>query len=298
MDCIDRDFHQLLWSEWVQPRKLVKGGPLPEGVPREPGVYRIRVASEPVIAYFGESGNLADRVVDTWQDVNNIGSAHRRETVFRHLAETSVGYLISYCIDVGPHPYDLTSKRERRCLERCLCWLCRRETGLSPFGNYSRAGQGNQLISDTTEAGNPKEVHAPGLVHPSTRALRPEGREPAHKHWMGRRWCEPVTYRQLKRAGSGSPEGFVAKEMGRGPAVYKLLDESGELLKVGSRKHAWQGVQSLLYDCPNGFVAAWSPLPRKALKLEAREIIDDILGAYYFETGQMPTYQFKTVYDG
>jgi hypothetical protein len=249
------------------------------------------------MAYIGESGNLADRLVGTWQDVNQT-RGRRRENVFRHLAETSVAYRISYCTDAGPHPYDLTSERERRCLERCLGWLCRRETGLSPFGNYSRAGQGNQLISDTTEAGNPKEAYAPGLVHPSTRALRPEGHEPSHKRWMGLRWSELLTYGQLKKGGHGSPEGFIAEEMNRGPAVYKLLDESGELLKVGSRKHAHRGVQSLLYDCPKGFVASWTPLPRKALKMEAREVIDDILGAYYFETAEMPIYQFKTVYDG
>jgi hypothetical protein len=296
MDCLNEDFHQLLWSEWVQPRKLVKGGPLPEGVPPEPGVYRIRVAGRPVMAYFGESGDLADRLIETWQDVNQT-RGRGREDVVRHLAKKSVGYSISYCTDVGPHPYDLTSKRERECLERCLGWLCRRETGLSPFGNYSRAGIGNQLISDTTKAAHPKEVPAPGLVHPSTRALRPEGREPAHKRWMGLRWSEPCAHRQLTRAGNESPEGFIAGKMDQGPAVYKLLGESGELHMVGSCMHAWQGVRSILSDCPNDFVAAWTPLPRKALKLEAREIIDDILGAYYFETGQMPTYQFKTVYD-
>lgn len=301
MTCSARDFHKLPWTPWVLPRKMVKGGPGPEGVPRQPGIYRIRVEGQPLMAYFGESDDLGRRLVDNWQDINMGGGKNQnvRPSYLVEVGKHIQGrYLISWTTGVGPWPYDLSDERERKCLERCLEWLCRRETGRSAFGNHARAGEGNQLISDTTSEGHPEGIQSPGPFHPSTRALRSNGRDPGHKRWMDRLWSEPASYEELRQGRTGSPEGFIATKMSLGPALYKVLDApTGELLYVGFRKHARQDVRTRLNQLPGDPVGAWSPLRRKAMKLEAWEMVDDLLGAHYFETGQIPKCQFRIVFD-
>lgn len=308
MECLSRNFHQLPWSRWHLPEKLSRGdsGPQsgPQGVPRRPGTYRIRLRGFGFLAYVGESSNLADRLVGHWSDVNDTGKveARSRSQQFQHLVEKKLlvrsPYEVSWAAAPGPHPYDLSSKREREALERCLGWLCRKETGRSPFGNYARAGIGNQLLSDVMPDGTPVTVRAAGFMHRGAAALRSKGRPPGDRRWMGRLWSKPVSHGQLSQGGPDRPTGPLLSRSRRGPGLYKILGGSGKLMEVGYRSHIGQDLAGILNRLPKSYRGSWSPLRRKTLKLEALELVGDLIGAFYHESGSVPARQFDSAAGG
>ena len=301
MTCLGEDFHDLPWSQWHRPRKIYKGRKVQPGVPREPGVYRIRIGD--LLAYLGESSNLARRLVDDWGDVNRVGSrpAKSRGDAFRYLAKLSSEMQesceVSWASGSGPWPYDLSDKAHRESLERCLGWICRRRTGRTSIGNYARAGKGSQLVSDTTGSGHPKEVSPAGLIHVGTRALISEGRDPSSRRWMGRNWTVPQPRGELDMwEAPGLPE---MKRAGQGPGLYKILRPGdGQLLFVGYGRHVAGSLGEAMGSIERAedeTIGSWCPLPRKVLKLECLELLGDLIGAHYYETGSVAPYQFAGV---
>ena len=311
MTCLGEDFHDLPWSQWHRPRKIYKGPKVQPGVPREPGVYRIRIGD--LLAYLGESSNLARRLVDDWGDLNTARGqpAKSRKDPFRRLvnlaSEMQGHYEVSWASGPGQWPYDLSEKAHRECLERCLGWIYRRKTGRSPLANYARPGEGpgrcrrpgegGQLVSGTTSRGHPTEILPSGAVHVGTRALVFEGRDPRSKLWMGLSWTKPECQEKISSWKAPGLPGL--EEAGKGPGLYKILGaEKGRLLFVGWSHHVairLREVMENLGQVEDQLRGAWCPLPRKVLKLECLELLGDLIGAHYCETGTVAPYQFAGV---
>ncbi|MCS4038741.1 hypothetical protein [Salinibacter ruber] len=301
MGCLDEDFHGLPWSRWYRPSKVHKGPKVQPGVPKEPGVYRVRIGNS--LAYLGETGNLARRLVDDWGDLNTASSqpAKSRGDAFRHLVDLSTEmqghYKVSWASGPGQWPYDLSDKAHRESLERCLGWIYRRRTGRTSFGNYARAGKGGQLVSDTARTGHPKEVLPAGLVHVGTRALVSEGRGPSSRQWMGLNWTEPRPRGELDVWEAPGLPGM--KKAGQGPGLYKILRPGDEqLLFVGYGRHAAGSLNEAMGSIEHvedKTIGSWCPLRRKVLKLECLELLGDLIGAHYHETASVATCQFAGV---
>ena len=288
------------WSQWYMPENLHKGQKRNPGVPREPGVYRIRIADH--LAYFGESANLARRIVGGWGGVNETDGrpSRNRTDIFRHLAKVSEELgsdcQISWASGSGPWPYDLSSKRERESLERCLGWLSRRATGRSPLGNYARASKGSQLVYQPIVDNQPQEIRPRGLAHPGTRALRSDDSDPEDKRWMGCPWTTLTREEDLDPWEAPGLSGL--EESGFGPGLYKAFTSNRTLLFVGYGQNVVQSLKRVLGDLERREthpIGSWSPLRRKVLKTEVLELIGDLIGALYHETGEMPKYQFRGI---
>jgi len=293
MSCFGPRWHLPHWSSWHPPENLVMGTGSANAVPHQPGVYRIRSTDPHRMAYFGESDDLAGRLVGDWSGVNELvrTSAKTSDGPIQFLAfkRSSVGsYEASWAADPGPLPYDLTDKREREALERCLGWLCRKRAGVSPLANYSRSGQGHRLLRrDDEYTGKSWSI--------STGALCPQSRPPHSTVWMGRRWTNLISHGELKRGLTTC----LQRRYRKYPALYKILSATlDELLMVGFRQSAREGLLEVLRKLPGRPVGAWSPLPEFSLTCHCYELRADLVGAHYCCSGKVPPYRWKGTLDG
>jgi hypothetical protein len=113
---------------------------------------------------------------------------------------------------------------------------------------------------------------------------------------MGRRWAFPVDYKDMRGRGSWKAAGKELRESGSGvPVLYKLLNPAThELLKVGYSKRGSAGARAAASKVSDEKTVAWTPLPKGTARQEyvLQELKADLIGGYFYQTGEPPTCQF------
>jgi hypothetical protein len=258
-------------------------------VPKGVGIYRIRSLDPSLLAYVGE-GNLKGRIAGHWTRACRVqrhraSSFHspRMEFLVRH-REILGGYEVSWT----QGPMDLSPKRQRKAHERRVLWRYRHETRRSALANHSRAERALDPVSGY-ESYSPQ---AQNLVHVSSRPIEPSGRPVWSDKWMGLRWTQVTSRRELKQGGFHDVQGFGLEWMTKGPVLYKALGPNLQLRKVGYKQSARLGALEVLRDLPRNSLIAWSNLSPGTAKHESAELVSDLIGAHLEKTCQVPDSQF------
>lgn len=274
-----QNWHGLVWTPWVDFRD--KGSF--KLFPALPGVYRVRPAGGNELFYVGQTGRtLRERLQSL------IRNALQEEMPFNdpHTAAPSLwawkdAEKLEYEVSAAP---SALPKREREGLECCLLWRYRLERGESTACNHGRFHPDYQKSRNRSSGFRGGRL-AGGEKNPaggeSLRPLLLRG-NPGEDEWMGLIWQAP---RVLS----------VANARLAGPArgVYKIFNESkllyiGQSTNLGSRlashckKHWGEGSVYFSY-----FV-----MPDETLPHQLKEYENDLIGAYYYQSGQVPGFQF------
>lgn len=88
-------------------------------------------------------------------------------------------------------------------------------------------------------------------------------------------------------------EGFGHERMKKGPALYKILSPRLGLLKIGYVESARLDLIRKLNDTPGRPVGAWSNCGT-CLRCHCQELVDDMIGAYFRQTGEAPALQYTS----
>jgi hypothetical protein len=284
MTWVKRQYAGFRWSRWVRLGSVARGD-----VPERMGIYRIRSIDPALLVYVGE-GNLKGRIGKHWTRACNTprhrasGFQSPRLEFLTRYREILGGYEVSW----SQGPMDLSPKRRRKAHERRVLWTYRRETRRSALANHSRAERALYPVNGY-ESYSPQ---AQNLVHVSSRPIEPSGWSVWSDKWMGLRWTQVTSRRELKQGGFHDVQGFGLEWMKKGPAFYKALNPRLQLRRVGYKKSARLGALEVLRNLPEGTLIAWSNLPRGTARHECAEVVDDLIGAHLEETGRVPDCQF------
>lgn len=281
------------WTRWIPVDKLTSVSCREGFVPELASVYRIRTHCPLRLAYVGESGNLAVRVMGNWYlagdtDSSSASGDAALQHVHRWLERTGDDSCeISWVLQCPRWSNGLRDKQERRACERYFTWLYRLETGRSAFANHGRATRGgNRRIDYDEEQGDEHWRWRPDPIRPSRRPLLDEGLPPYAAGWMNGSWTPLMSHREIKRGGwyQEVPQ-FRLERLN--PGIYKVLDPAlNQVLQVGYRSKMRKGILRVLREVPGQPVAAWWALPEGTFEYQCRELADDIVGACYARYGR------------
>ncbi len=277
----------LPWTEWVRFSDVQAFKKLPASA----GVYRVRPVGVQELFYIGQTGrDLRERLRDlrsnTLQEVMPFNDPHTAAPslwAWRH-AE-------GFAFECSVAPVQLAedeeeARRLREGLEFYLLWLYRLEFGSSTRCNHGRfhpryrksTDRKKGVRGDRIPDNNPSNPAGGPSLPPLP--LLPS---PVDERWMGLTW-HPVLPLQPP----------VVKTVGRGPGVYKILDsEKKQLLYIGEsqdlRDRLLQHVKKSWQRCAPQF--SFVRLPEDTPGYQRREIENDLLGGFYAQTRQIPTFQ-------
>jgi hypothetical protein len=262
----------LSWSPWVP----FDGADFVE-IPTGPGLYRVRSVGRRGLVYIGETGrSLRGRLLDLcrmalgtrmpFSDPHTAGPglwAYRRDGGLRYECSAAESAL---------------PVRRRRGLEAYLLWRYRLAHGASPLCSlgrfhpkYSKSALGSSGVRGKRMRGarrNPAgQTCAP--------ALRPQG-SPTHARWMGLAWVDA--------SGIDCPKS----------GLYRIFARrAGRLLYVGQSKNLQRrcrGHRGRDWGAGRIFIEVASrPARWPTHRLQEQE--NDLIGAYYWRHGDVPTRQ-------
>jgi hypothetical protein len=105
--------------------------------------------------------------------------------------------------------------------------------------------------------------------------------------WMGGDWTPITSHGELTQGGIRDPQGPEFKYERLNPGIYKILDRTlSEVLRVGYGKKIGLRVEDSFRDVPGRPLAAWWALPEGTFEYQCRELVDDIVGAFYARYGR------------
>lgn len=264
------------WSPWVEFTSTGLGDP-----PHEAGLYRIRVADTPTLAYLGQTGRgLRERLLGLRRGTfaqkmpyNDPHTAAPGLWAFRN--EDSCSYEVSWM------PMPAASERDLHTAEALALADHRLMHGSSTLLNHGRHHR------YWTRPSNRKG----GLGRPGERRLVPDTYDSApplprqgvvgQKGWMGLPWSPP---NDLRPGPSTTPDA---------PGLYVLTHDDG-VIYIGQSTSLRQRVQAhSRSDWPADTTVRWSTLPKESPQHQLLELEVDLLGAYIAANGAAPAGQFS-----
>lgn len=272
------------WHSWVP-----LSGLRWSDVPSEKGLYRIRSVSPQLLAYVGQ-GSLRDRIVGTWARASRLQrhevSPSRNPKL--HFLTGNRKRLGGYEAAWTQDSVDLSNEQIRKAHESRVLWRYRRETKQSSLANHGRASLALAAIDSNID----QSIRGKNPILPSKRPVEPAGRPAYSTRWMGLRWTNLISRKELKQGGPGDPDGFRLQWMQRGPVLYKALEPRLQLRKVGYKQNARSGALEVLRTLPEGTLVAWHNLSRLTPKHHGLELANDLVGAHFERSGRVPSCQF------
>jgi hypothetical protein len=265
----------LNWSDWVP----FDGGEF-RSLHTGAGLYRIRVADAPVLAYIGQTGrDLRQRLGDLRRNT----AAEQMPFNDPHTAAPSlwawndaVGY--KYECSVAPSN---VHRRERLAIECWLLWKYRLETGGSTLCNYGHFHPAyiKSRNRSTKLRGGRRDDEADRVA--SSSPLRLVGR-PADSGWMGLSWS-------VRHSLATVPGGAY-------PALYRIFDAKTEtMLYIGETQNFGQRMKAHAQRDWNGRapVVSYHRVSGDVRKVHLHELENDLIAGYYEATRVAPELQFS-----
>lgn len=267
------------WSTWMPLQECWKT------LPACPGLYRIRLLTgqRSQMAYFGQSGNLKERLYalrHIYADLMPYKDPHTVAPSLWAWRQKRPDALFE--VSIVPLPDVPDTFREG--LETLAIALCRQRDGQSPlcqFGrmpeNYapSSANNARLLLAGKRQRGGPTteylDCHRPGIA--------PQGcleGDPHARDWCGHHWTPWVAMQGLR------PQGEVG--------LYRLrVPDLDPLIYVGQGKLAdrLKAIRPLAkMECSWVANRAWQPHMRL-------ELLTDAIAAHVWSTATLPLWQFE-----
>ena len=276
----------LEWTRWI-PFKCPRSewAVLPR---KKPGLYRVRPVGVNLIAYIGQTGRglrqrlgaLRRHTLAELMPYNDPHTAAPNLWAWRQ--EEKWDYECSTAPTTCP-------ARERMSLECYLLWQYRLEKGESTLCNHgrfhkfyrkssprSKGVRGDRISSG--ESLNP----AGGLSHPP---LRLQG-EPLDRNWMGRQWSNMIPLAsRASRAVLTTPCLYKISDLTKKRLVY--IGETKNLIhRLGHHRRTFGKLATNV---------SFSKLSDSVRSYQRKELENDLIGGYYFQTKSVPLGQFARV---
>lgn len=279
MEYLKNNWQGLQWTPWVhfQDKQSFHYFPV------LPGVYRVKAVGRKELFYIGQTGRtLRERLQSL------IRNTLKEEMPFNdpHTAAPSLwawkdAEKIEY--EVSAAPVDLP-RQQREGLESCLLWQYRLEKGESTVCNHGRFHPDYFKSSDRSKGRRGGKLPAGEQNFAGGESLKPLELKgiPTEEDWMGLQWQSPqkLHSRSIQKAAAAK-------------GLYKIFSKD-ELLYIGQSAN----IKSRLYahakkDWNEEHVLySLSILPDELLPHQLKELENDLLGAYYYQFGTVPKFQY------
>ena len=269
------DWCNLNWSDWVP----FDGGDF-KSLHNGAGLYRIRLADQPALAYIGQTGRdlrqrLGDLRRNTLADTMPFNDPHPAAPSLWAWRDAE-GYMYECSVAASD-----VHRRKRLAIECWLLWKYRLETGGSTLCNYGHFHQGyvKSKNRSTKFRGGRRDEEGDHLS--SSSPLRLSGR-PADPGWMELGWS-------VRHSLATVPGGAY-------PALYRIFDAKTEkMLYIGETQNFGQRMKAHAQKNWNGRapVVSYHRLPDDVLKVHLHELENDLIGVYYEAMGDAPEMQFS-----
>jgi hypothetical protein len=288
MDFTSLTWNELPWTAWIFFNNLHDFKQVPPG----PGVYRIRARGEQELFYIGETGrNLRARLhslrLGTMNDQMPYNDPHTAApSLWAWRDAEGIDFECSAAPVILADDAE-EARRLREGLECSLLWQYRLEFGSSTRCNHGRFHP--RYLKSGNRKGGFRGYHLPEDAPsnkdggPSLPPLQMKS-NPLEGNWMGLPWSDVAI---LQRANLGN--------VPNSPGVYRIFDlKAMTLLYIGESKYLRNRLivhttKTLENSNPLfSYVQFSTDIP----KYQLREMENDLIGAFYTETKQIPKYQF------
>lgn len=288
----------LCWSPWQSLEGSWRGG----GVPRTPGLYRIRRVGHAGLDYIGQTGagqmHLKARL-------GMLAGIYGPEMPYRdpHTAGPALWALrhsLDCRFEVSVLPVE-GSSQWRKGLEAAAIGLHRQEHGRSPTVNFGRMPPGYRMSSGNNARlvaaglrfrGGPtpaeEPCHLPGIA-----PIGPLTGDPQGETWGGHLWSAwlalSAAFQHLDHAVTG-----LYRIRRRGETGLRYIGEGriAPRLEAHRRKGlGGTGAQALLFRDPETLACSWISNPLWVTH-QRLELENDLIAAHLLETGSVPPAQF------
>jgi|SRR5215469_15751601 len=288
LDYCSSKWCELTWTPWI---------PFPEpalfkDLPAQPGVYRIRAIQGNTLFYIGETGrSLRERLGDLRRNAtqammpfNDPHTAAPSLWAWRH-AEGIDFECSAAPVKLADTPEE--ARRLREGLECYLLWQYRLATGSSTVCNHGRFHARYTKSTDRKKGlrGHrlPDDAPAHQAAGPSMPPLTLRA-TPFDPSWMGLSWSSPFI-----------PQQASFNKVPSSPGLYKICDDQAKtLLYIGESKDLRIRLTTHTRKVWDHIVPCFSyiQLSDTCLAYQRHEWENDLIGAYYAVTKQVPLFQF------
>lgn len=265
----------LTWSKWVP----FDGGDF-RSLHNGAGLYRIRLADQPALAYIGQTGR------DLRQRLGDLRRNTLAETMPFNDPHTAAPSLWAWR-DAEDYKYEcavapsIAPRRKRLAIECWLLWKYRLETGGSTLCNYGHFHPGyiKSRNRSTKLRGGRRNDETDRVA--SSSPLRLVGR-PTDSGWMRLDWSGRFS--------------LATVPAGAYPALYRIFDAKTEkLLYIGETQNFGQRMKAHGGKDWSGRapVVSYHRLSDDVLKVHLHEMENDLIGGYFDAMGDAPELQFS-----
>lgn len=277
------DWLEFDWTNWVS---LHPDDNEASALPTDPGLYRVRHQAYDGLVYLGETGRsvrgriraLARGIHDGEMPFSDphTGSPCLWAVVDRH----GPGFEVS-----ATTPDKATERYQRKAIEDALIALHRRETGLTPVGNFGRMPPGYEKSKQRSAdvRGGPVDQRDARNFEESIEPLPWQNAESlTSQDWMGLSWTVP---RPLPEASSGLPA-----ESG----LYRIwdADSAPPLEYIGESVNLHSRLNSHRRNRPSELRFSYTKTPQMQGGFERSQAETDLLGAHWLACEQPPQDQY------
>jgi hypothetical protein len=281
LDYLKPDWCDLKWTEWI---KFSDKGRIKE-FPSKSGFYRIKASNQDELFYIGQTGRtLRERVRML------ITNSLKEDMPYNdpHTAAPSLWAWIdsnSLMFEASCAPISL-SKQEREVMECFLLWRYRSEKGESTKCNHGRFHPGYKKSKDRSTGYRGGKL-PPGQMNPagdtSLEPLLPMS-EHGKTDWMGLDWISPKILAPANLRFAPESKGLYTIS---GSDLYYIGQTTSlkNRLLDHSRKKWIEHPVSYQYCI----------LPPTTLPHQLKELENDLIGAYYYQTKRAPRFQFVKI---
>ena len=288
MNFTDFTWCELPWTPWISFNNSLDFKKLPTG----PGMYRIRAIGKQELFYIGETGrSLRERLNSlrrgTMEDKMPYNDPHTAApSLWAWRDAERIDFECSAAeVKLADDPEE--ARRLREGLECSLLWRYRLEFGLSTRCNHGRFHPDYVKSSDRKGAFRgyrlPENTPSNKSGGPSLPPLQPIG-SPFENNWMGLSWSHSNI---LERAN--------VRKVTPSPGIYRIFDlKTMTLFYIGESRNLQNRLMTHDTKSWNGSKPLFSyvQFPHNTPAYQRHEIENDLIGAFYTETRQIPRFQF------
>jgi len=279
----EQDWLGFDWSSWME---IEPEGGIPDVLPTDEGLYRVRHDAYEGLVYIGETGrsvrgrlgSLMRGVFDGEMPFSDphTGSPSLWSIVDRH----GPGFEVSVAT-----PEQATDSQQRKAIEDALIALHRRERGKTPVGNFGRMPPGYEKSKKRSsgERGGQSDDDERRSFHDDAPALPWENAEEVtSRDWMGVPWTRPAS---LSEARSNIP---------KDPGLYRIWnpDKSPPLEYIGQTVNLHSRLNTHRRNRDESLQFSYAEQPELSEGHKLSQVETDLLGGHWLACRESPRDQY------
>jgi hypothetical protein len=271
-DWLSSDWCELMWSPWtpLNDRNLL-------GIPRMPGLYRVKAIGEDGLVYIGQSGrSVSGRLQQLraglfWDEMPFDDPHTATPNLWCLRVEHGAEFEVSGAVFVG-------DKKDRMALECFLLWQYRLKNGESTLCNFGHFHPSYTKSRNRKSGIRGTRLDETGVERKSMPPLQPKG-HPLSSDWMGLIWSEWLQLDFEK-----------ASMVDSSPGLYRIMQSKNSLCYVGETTT----LRGRLISHLSRFESCWFSYSSVVglESIQRHELESDLIGAVYAETGTSLSHQF------